>query len=592
MEWLQPAGAWAFIAIVPVILLYLLHKRVRQKPVPSLLLWRKTQMDEVHSRPLLHFRNQLLMWLQLLMIAVLAISLMHPATGGKAQQESVWIFDLSASMQTLDTHGISRMRRAQEAARKQLDSMPVGEKLTILTASAAVEQPLTRSDDRAEARRQLSTLVAQNGSSDLAGALALAQAMQRELAGVQITVFSDNASLSALPKIGVVGVGESMPNQAILDVTVQPESGTAFAQIRNDGPAVETALECHAEGVLCDLRTVSLEAHAQTSVRFAVPKGTQEVCVRFAQPDALQADDTRYGLAPRQNRHTALLVTDGNVFLQHALALDPLMTVDLAAPSDAQETATYDLYVYDGCLPEKLPQSGAVFAIDPGGEVFGIQPAETVSQAQGVRAAAGETARALCENLLLDEIAIKETRVLNGGTAVLQTNEGAVLSVYETQTHRVAVLGFDLHRSNLPLKADFPVLIQNLLKYLLPDNTASVAQAACGEEVALHADVRAQQVWVRTPSGKMIPVKDGYLRDTNEIGIYALIEQYADGTERETRFTLHIPTAESAVNEEAVSADVQYEAKTAYGLRDWSTYLLMLLFVLVLVEWEVSRRGT
>ena len=36
----------------------------------------------------------------------------------------------------------------------------------------------------------------------------------------------------------------------------------------------------------------------------------------------------------------------------------------------------------------------------------------------------------------------------------------------------MAALGFDLHNSNLPLKYDFPVLIQNTLDWLLPAGTA------------------------------------------------------------------------------------------------------------------------
>ena len=39
------------------------------------------------------------------------------------------------------------------------------------------------------------------------------------------------------------------------------------------------------------------------------------------------------------------------------------------------------------------------------------------------------------------------------------------------------MLGFDLHDSNLPLKYDFPVLIQNILDWLLPEETAGETDA-------------------------------------------------------------------------------------------------------------------
>ena len=47
---------------------------------------------------------------------------------------------------------------------------------------------------------------------------------------------------------------------------------------------------------------------------------------------------------------------------------------------------------------------------------------------------------------------------LNGGTVIAYADG-------------MAALGFDLHNSNLPLKYDFPVLIQNTLDWLLPAET-------------------------------------------------------------------------------------------------------------------------
>lgn len=43
MEWLNPAGAWAFLGFLPVIALYVLKRKARRTPVPSLLLWKKTE---------------------------------------------------------------------------------------------------------------------------------------------------------------------------------------------------------------------------------------------------------------------------------------------------------------------------------------------------------------------------------------------------------------------------------------------------------------------------------------------------------------------------------------------------------------------
>lgn len=88
MEWLNPAGAWAFLGFLPVIALYVLKRKARRTPVPSLLLWKKTEERTRQNRPFQRLRSQLLLWLQLAMVALLALALMRrsprAASRGKA----------------------------------------------------------------------------------------------------------------------------------------------------------------------------------------------------------------------------------------------------------------------------------------------------------------------------------------------------------------------------------------------------------------------------------------------------------------------------------------------------------------------------
>ncbi len=49
--------------------------------------------------------------------------------------------------------------------------------------------------------------------------------------------------------------------------------------------------------------------------------------------------------------------------------------------------------------------------------------------------------------------------------------------------------GFDLHNSNLPLKYDFPVLIQNILDWMLPAETEGEAETEAPMPMA-ESDVR------------------------------------------------------------------------------------------------------
>ena len=589
MQWLQPNGAWALLALIPVLLLWVLKKKARQEMVPSLLLWKRMESEAPQSKPFQRLRSRWLLWLQMLTVLLLTAALMRPASLGGSQGESVFVFDLSLSMQAQSADGVTRLEEAQQQALRLLDGMADGEAVTLLTAGSSFCQALSRSKDHAQVRRAIEALKTENGGSDMAGALALAQAMVRDLEGLRIYVFSDDPQLE-VGGATLCAVGKSAENRSLLDATMQPESGTAFARVQNNGNACDVTLECYADGVLCDVRTLSLPANGESGARFAIPENAETVLIRLTDSDALEADNLRYAVMPVNPNRRALLVTAGNVFVEQALALGGSLTVDKALPQDVIVAAEYDLYVYDGALPEPLPESGAILALNPDGPVLDIAPGESKAVSAALRPAAGDTARTLCENLLLSGIAIRQAKPLTGGVAVLEAGGSTLLSVQETDACRAAVLGFDVHDSNLPLKADFPVLMQNLLNYLLPDPAARLENTVCGQSMAISADVRSTQTLVLTPSGQQAALTAGRLENTREIGVYTLLERFDDGLERQTRFTVHPPAAESDTLHVARGQQGAQSA-AGQGYREWTLPLLLLLFALVLLEWEVSRRG-
>ena len=65
---------------------------------------------------------------------------------------------------------------------------------------------------------------------------------------------------------------------------------------------------------------------------------------------------------------------------------------------------------------------------------------------------------------------------------------------------RDALLTFDLHHSDLPLRAAFPILVQNLLDYLLPGGFENQVFAP-GQAVTLIAEPDAKWADVSAPDG-------------------------------------------------------------------------------------------
>lgn len=195
----------------------------------------------------------MLLWLQLAMVALLALALMRPVTAGGLKGESVFVFDLSASMQAVNEQGVSRMEEAKRQALDLLSGMRDGDAVTVLAAGTSFSPVVSRSTDHALAEHAIRSLEAGNGGADLSGALSLAAAMKRETSGMEIYVFTD-CTVEIPQDAHLRAVGEGASNVSLMDMSLQPEENTAFVRLVSWGGDAQVEVECYADGALCDVR--------------------------------------------------------------------------------------------------------------------------------------------------------------------------------------------------------------------------------------------------------------------------------------------------------------------------------------------------
>ena len=585
MQWLYPAGAWGLVSLALITALYLLKRRSESVTVPSLLLWQRAVAEQQAMRPFQKLKKNILYFLQMLLALLLVVALMRPALSGGVQGETVLVFDLSASMQAVE-NGDTRLQTAQRRALSLLDGMREGDRVTILAAGAQVETPLSRSGDLTRARGVIEGLRAQNGGADLAAAVSLAQAMARDIEGLNIIVFSD--TYEAQQPVQTVRTGAGAENRALLSLSAS-QDGQVFARVANYGQAADITVACEADGALCDAVGLSLAAGETRAVLLHAPAEAQTIMAEIWEEDALAADNRRWYVDRGQSAYRAALCGE-NVFVEKAVLLRDDITLLRTTAEEAAALTDIDLYIYDGELPETLPQTGALLCVAPNSAVFGITPGEKTQPAGSLRAGYTPLARQLCENLLLDDIALRVYTPLTGGESVLTLDGQALVSVAEQNHRRAAVLSFDLHDSNLPMKGDYPILMQNLLRYLLPDARQALGDDVCGQRVALPREARAERTSVILPSGRALSADDT-LEDTNEQGVYTLRYEYADGSARTVRFTLHMDPAESDVLTVGGAGMNAVAARTqAAAGQEMTLWVLLAFLCLLLVEWGVSRR--
>ncbi|MCC6660337.1 MAG: BatA and WFA domain-containing protein [Phycisphaerales bacterium] len=125
MTWLTPglAGVAAAIAVPTLLILYFLKLRRRDVEISTTLLWKKAIEDLQANAPFQKLRKNLLLFLQLLVLAAALTAVAGPRTQGESLSGNrhLLVIDASASMNSTDAAGegnsvISRLDAAKQQA--------------------------------------------------------------------------------------------------------------------------------------------------------------------------------------------------------------------------------------------------------------------------------------------------------------------------------------------------------------------------------------------------------------------------------------------------------------------------------------------
>src|SRR5229473_5257500 len=151
MSFLSPLALALFALALPLVLLYFLKVRRRERTVPSLLLWAPALRDREASAFFQRLQRDPLLILQILALLALALALARPAVNvmGQGAKRVAIVIDSSASMKATDVSP-SRFGQAQRAALGLLGRLGEGAEVMVVEAGVQpkVVVPFTREHDR------------------------------------------------------------------------------------------------------------------------------------------------------------------------------------------------------------------------------------------------------------------------------------------------------------------------------------------------------------------------------------------------------------------------------------------------------------
>lgn len=419
MNWINMLGPWQWLllaSIPPAILsLYFLKLKRRECAVPSTMLWRKA-IEDLHVNSIWQkLRQNLLLYLQLLFVALLMLACIRPGWSGmnRAGERRIYIIDHSASMQATDETP-SRLELAKAHATKLIQDAASDDVAMVIATSdrASVEQGFT--NNKSLLLSGVDRIAPTAHTTDIREALRVAaglanpgRASFEDSVDVQfadaipatVYILSDGAvgqlddtELGQL-KIEYVPIGQpDTQNVAILGFALQRPQNTsdssdkieAFARIvlhesnptnstSTNSTPIETTASLYWNDELLDAQKIKLEPGREIGLQFDVDRvDSGSLKLQIDHPDPLPLDNVAFA-AIRPNRQVnVLLITNGNTALERALQTSRIaqmaqVTIETKSFLDTQDYASasadskYDLIVFDRCAPKKMPEANTLF---------------------------------------------------------------------------------------------------------------------------------------------------------------------------------------------------------------------------------------
>jgi Ca-activated chloride channel homolog len=602
LEFLVPAAALAGLALPAILFLYFLKVRRPEVRVSSLMFWRPQVADRQANAPWQRLRASILLFLQLAAALALALALMRPGITGAAGvgQTTVVLLDGSPSMTATDISP-TRFQAAVQRARDMADQLGPGQEMAVILLGDHAELLAPPSSDPAIVKNALDRAQPAGVAADLGEGFSLANALVSGRTGASIVLLGDGHAVppNTLPRLSApltyVPIGISGENDGIEAIS-RSAAGSVFMRLADYGrSARDVKVEMLADGRLVDILNAHLDGNSSTDVTWTrMPAGAQVVEARLSPSDYFSLDDRAWVVTAAPPTRRVLLVTAENGFLQKALKLRPGIDLTVVAPKDYKPSDRYDLYVFDGFVPPGKTPEPALFIGPPAGQ--GPVPTGATGDPGGVLPA--NPSDPLLRDVQLRDVHVQVaghvTNVPPGWRVSIAGTEDPLLLIHEGDP-RLVELTFDIHHSDLPLRAAFPILVQNLLDYLLPGGFENQV-FPLGRPVTLAAEQGAKWVEVTTPAGKTTRLTPPYppFEDTNQPGVYGVREQLASSVYT-TRFVVQFQSqALSRIAPGAapvVSVTDRPRGVLPRGTLEIWPWLAAAALALLVAEWAIFLRG-
>ncbi|WP_226681657.1 vWA domain-containing protein [Sutcliffiella horikoshii] len=586
----------AFLLLV--ILMYFFRKQYEKKEIPSVLLWQEW-MNEFEAQAWWRkLQHHLLLYLQLLALLFLIFTLTQPffEKEGIEGDHIIFIVDTSASMIAMEGEK-SRLELAKEKMVQTLDKVDHQE-MTVIVAKETPEILLERSQSHKEVVDLVESLGPSYASANVRDSINMAKSLLGEENG-NIQLLTDNYSKEATLELHenttffAHNMGNSHQNLAVetFGVTMRENKVVGVVTVKNEGDDskdFELSIFNDGEEVLQQVtetvkgnkvKTIYLEDLPPATMYRAVVSGDKQY----------KLDNEQFAFLGQQQDPTVYVHKDIHPFARKAVEIASTNVIHLS--SDSAEEDKFDgAHLIKGVERSDWPTGPKlVFLSGEDGE-------EEVELSGKVSASMADP---LMQSVEMENVYVEKaftSKEFSSLDVVASRGETPLILSGTYDGYPIIVVTFELGSSDWPLHAGFPLFMfhsiqeltqkKGMLGYFYPGQTMDYFPAS---------DVRKAEILNR--DGKVVFTYETFEQPMElplAPGLYTLKET-KDQMEESRAFTIMLEDSEKSIHTEesfAVSAvsSVDQEEETTTS-KNISYLFLMLALVVLLVEWEVYRRG-
>jgi Ca-activated chloride channel homolog len=481
------SSAWLFLLTIPLVIFYFLKLRRPRQIIPSLVLWRQVIADQRVNSPFQRFKRNILLFLQLLLLALLILAAMQPVLrrfSSNATRLPVLI-DVSASMGALDRpNGQTRLDAAKARVRDLIDNLPSDQEVTLIAFARTARRLTGFTNNKSELRDALASLQVEDVPGDLDDALRLAQAIARTASFDRIWLISDGnfparTQFELSFQVDFQRVAPAGSNFGITACSARRSLGgqwDVFVQLGGSGEAESTTgtVELRVGAEVAGSERVALVKGSAPRLSFRI--GSSEAAaveVRFVPEgaDSLAADNAAWLQLPAA-RPLSAFVPESLGSTRHAIsAIDG---VELYPGTGGEKLAGYDLVITD--READLATPARVLG------TYGLVPEDLKSlvsiEKEPAHAIDWRRDHPLLQHVSLEDVVfsespknapdVNETRIRELGYEILADGPHGPLIVDKTEADQLRLHTlFHPDRSTIVYRVGFPVFVSNLVQAAL-----------------------------------------------------------------------------------------------------------------------------